>query len=110
MKVYANFKGKLRNQAKIGSTQGDENFCHPSTRDKNIRDSSLFKTDKGMFYVVVAVANNQFFLQDFDPEKRKMISRTLRFIAHSNGAHLQVSKFIFAALSRYVMSPVLKRF
>lgn len=27
--------------------------------------------------------------QDFDPEKRKMISRTLRFIAHSNGAHLQ---------------------
>lgn len=29
-------------------------------------------------------------LQDFDPEKRKMISRTLRFIAHSHGAHLQV--------------------
>ncbi|XP_031552377.1 cytoplasmic dynein 2 light intermediate chain 1-like [Actinia tenebrosa] len=27
--------------------------------------------------------------QDFDPEKRKMISRTLRFIAHSHGAHLQ---------------------
>ncbi|XP_015768356.1 PREDICTED: cytoplasmic dynein 2 light intermediate chain 1-like [Acropora digitifera] len=27
--------------------------------------------------------------QDFDPEKRKMISRTLRFTAHRNGAHLQ---------------------
>lgn len=27
--------------------------------------------------------------QDFDPEKRKMISRALRFIAHKNGAHLQ---------------------
>lgn len=62
------------------------------------------------FNVVVAVANIQFFLQDFDPEKRKMISRTLRFIAHSNGAHLQVSDFIFPALSKYVMSPVLKRF
>ena len=60
--------------------------------------------------MVVAVANNQFFLQDFDPEKRKMISRTLRFIAHSNGAHLQVSKFISPALSGYVMSPVLKVF
>lgn len=62
------------------------------------------------FNVVVAVANNQYFLQDFDPEKRKMISRTLRFIAHSNGAHLQVSEFISSALSKYVMSPVLKRF
>ena len=62
------------------------------------------------FNVVVAVANNQYFLQDFDPEKRKMISRTLRFIAHSNGAHLQVSEFIFPALSKYVMSPLLKRF
>lgn len=62
------------------------------------------------FNVVIAVANIQFFLQDFDPEKRKMISRTLRFIAHSNGAHLQVSDFIFPALSKYVMSPVLKRF
>ncbi|XP_022787049.1 cytoplasmic dynein 2 light intermediate chain 1-like [Stylophora pistillata] len=28
-------------------------------------------------------------LQDFDPEKRKMISRALRFVAHKNGAHLQ---------------------
>ena len=62
------------------------------------------------FNVVVVVANKQYFLQDFDPEKRKMISRTLRFIAHSNGAHLQVSEFISPALSKYVMSPVLKRF
>jgi len=28
--------------------------------------------------------------QDFDPEARKIICRTLRFIAHRNGAHLQV--------------------
>lgn len=62
------------------------------------------------FNVAVVVANKQYFLQDFDPEKRKMISRTLRFIAHSNGAHLQVSEFISPALSKYVMSPVLKRF
>ena len=62
------------------------------------------------FNVVVVVANKQYFLQDFDPEKRKMISRTLRFIAHSNGAHLQVSEFISPGLSKYVMSPVLKRF
>lgn len=62
------------------------------------------------FNVVVKVANKQYLLQDFDPEKRKMISRTLRFIAHSNGAHLQVSEFISPALSKYVMSPVLKRF
>ena len=62
------------------------------------------------FNVVVVVANKQYFLQDFDPEKRKMISRTLRFIAHSNGAHLQVSELISPALSKYVMSPVLKRF
>ena len=60
--------------------------------------------------MVVEIANNQFFLQDFDPEKRKMISRTLRFIAHSKGAHLQVSKFISPALSKYDMSPVLKVF
>ena len=30
--------------------------------------------------------------QDMDPEKRKTICKTLRFIAHVNGAILQVSK------------------
>jgi len=29
--------------------------------------------------------------QDFDPEKKKIISKTLRFIAHTNGASLHVS-------------------
>ena len=28
--------------------------------------------------------------QDFDSEKRKIICKTLRFVAHSHGAHLQV--------------------
>jgi len=28
--------------------------------------------------------------QDFDPEKKKIICKTLRFIAHTNGAYLQV--------------------
>jgi len=28
--------------------------------------------------------------QDFDPEARKIICRTLRFVAHRHGAHLQV--------------------
>ena len=31
------------------------------------------------------------FLQDFDSEKRKVICKTLRFVAHSNGATLQVN-------------------
>ena len=29
-------------------------------------------------------------LQDFDSEKRKMICKTLRFVAHTYGAHLMV--------------------
>ena len=29
--------------------------------------------------------------QDFDPEKKKIICKTLRFIAHTNGASLHVS-------------------
>ena len=29
--------------------------------------------------------------QDMEPEKKKMVSRTLRFIAHTNGASLYVS-------------------
>jgi len=77
---------------------------------KILKTPVYLKPIRECFNVVVAVANNQYFLQDFDPEKRKMISRTLRFIAHSNGAHLQVSEFISPALSKYVMSPVLKRF
>lgn len=32
-----------------------------------------------------------FFLQDFDPEKRKVICKTLRFVAHYYGASLMVS-------------------
>ena len=31
------------------------------------------------------------FLKDFDSEKRKVICKTLRFIAHTNGATLQVT-------------------
>ena len=29
--------------------------------------------------------------QDFDPERKKMVCRTLRFVAHTNGASLYVS-------------------
>ena len=29
--------------------------------------------------------------QDFDPEKKKIICKTLRFIAHTNGASLMAS-------------------
>ena len=32
-----------------------------------------------------------YIFQDFDSEKRKVICKTLRFIAHTHGAHLQVS-------------------
>lgn len=34
--------------------------------------------------------------QDFDPEKRKTISRALRFVAHKNGAHLQVGVILLS--------------
>ena len=29
--------------------------------------------------------------QDFEPEKKKIICKTLRFVAHTNGASLHVS-------------------
>lgn len=42
------------------------------------------------FPVPLAIVGGKFDVyQDFDPEKRKMISRALRFVAHTNGAHLQ---------------------
>ena len=33
--------------------------------------------------------------QEFDPEKRKVICKSLRFVAHSHGAHLQVGNMIY---------------
>ena len=41
-------------------------------------------------YFIAACLSLYFFLQDFDSEKRKVICKTLRFVAHSNGATLQV--------------------
>ena len=32
--------------------------------------------------------------QNFDPEKRKTICKTLRFVAHINGATLQVRTYV----------------
>ncbi len=34
--------------------------------------------------------------QDFDPEKKKIVCKTLRFVAHSNGASLYVSDKCFS--------------
>ncbi|KXJ24004.1 Cytoplasmic dynein 2 light intermediate chain 1 [Exaiptasia diaphana] len=42
------------------------------------------------FPVPLAIIGGKYDIyQDLDPEKRKMISKALRFVAHSNGAHLQ---------------------
>ena len=32
--------------------------------------------------------------QDFEPEKKKIICKTLRFVAHTNGASLHVSVYV----------------
>ena len=41
--------------------------------------------------IPVAIVGGKYDLfQDFDPEKKKMISKTLRFLAHTNGATLLV--------------------
>ena len=50
---------------------------------------------RNLYYIVYTVkyllkAAN--ILQDFDSEKRKIICKTLRFLAHVHGATLQVSK------------------
>ncbi|EDO46938.1 predicted protein [Nematostella vectensis] len=64
---------KLRNDAweKFGTDHPDKSFVEP-------------------FPIPLAIVGGKYDIyQDFDPEKRKMISRALRFIAHCNGAHLQ---------------------
>ena len=38
--------------------------------------------------------------QEFDPEKKKIISKTLRFVAHSYGASLLVSKAMNGRMDR----------
>lgn len=42
--------------------------------------------------VPLAIVGSKYdIFQDFDPEKKKIISKTLRFVAHTNGASLHVS-------------------
>lgn len=41
--------------------------------------------------IVITTDLHVIFLKDFDSEKRKVICKTLRFIAHTNGATLQVT-------------------
>ncbi|XP_046842817.1 cytoplasmic dynein 2 light intermediate chain 1-like isoform X2 [Xenia sp. Carnegie-2017] len=57
---------------------------------KRFGDNHVDKSFLDPFPIPLGIVGTKYdIFQDFDPEKRKMISRTLRFIAHSNGAHLQ---------------------
>ena len=47
-----------------------------------------------------------YFLQEFDSEKRKVICKTLRFVAHTNGATLQVCKLIIYLFAYNPILPV----
>ena len=51
-------------------------------QDKDLLDPSL---------VPLAIIGTKYdIFQDFDPEKKKIICKTLRFVAHTNGASLHV--------------------
>ena len=43
-----------------------------------------------MMIPVAIVGTKYDIFQEFDPEKKKMICKTLRFLAHMNGASLHV--------------------
>lgn len=46
------------------------------------------------FPIPLAIIGSKYdMFQDIEPEKKKMVCRTLRFIAHTNGASLYVSNY-----------------
>ena len=56
--------------------------CFLFIQDKDLLDPSP---------VPLAIVGSKYdIFQNFDPEKKKIISKTLRFVAHTNGASLHV--------------------
>lgn len=84
-------------KSKIGKALEDLEKKHPGSVQQlkkqavaRFGEEHPDKSSIDAFPIPLAVIGGKYDIyQDFDPEKRKMISRTLRFIAHSNGAHLQ---------------------
>ena len=66
--------------------------CTTTTKRWRVKDRYFNLLHERLYTCIVITTDlHVIFLKDFDSEKRKVICKTLRFIAHTNGATLQVT-------------------